>query len=88
MSNQDGVKVEAAGNVQISNSEMKQAGQQNSRILNPKKYPLASNAVQLSSFSQNANGIALWSCLNGPVVFAIGPFVIQEANQPFAQMLH
>jgi hypothetical protein len=37
---------------------------------------------------KDADGISLGFGLDGPVVFAIGPFVIQEANQPFPQMLH
>jgi hypothetical protein len=34
------------------------------------------------------SSIALWFCLDGPVEFSIGPFVIQDANQPFPQVLH
>ncbi|TNC76230.1 hypothetical protein FHI69_14915 [Janthinobacterium lividum] len=36
--------------------------------------------------SEDARGIALWFCLNGPAEFLMGPFVIQTAKQPFTQM--
>ena len=52
------------------------------------KPALRRNAVQLSNFLQDVNGIALRLCFDGPIVLSIGPFVIQEANQPFSQMLH
>ena len=40
------------------------------------KRSVGTNAVQLSGFSQNANGIAVWFCLDGPVELSIGPFII------------
>lgn len=48
----------------------------------------ALNAVQLRSFLCFPDGLTLWRYPPGPIVFATGLFVFEEANQSLAPVLY